>query len=136
DEDATSAVLAWITDVLPEVESPYTQAIRRLPEIIGAHPDLAAKERLRFALLEDALAEGFARDLDERGDGMRARVMAAIAVGGMLDVWRDWYAHHASDEVFDLVGIFTLKADYIRTALEAGLKAIELLPEPAAQLGR
>jgi AcrR family transcriptional regulator len=130
--DASSAVLAWITEVLPVVERPYTEAIRRIPEIIQSHPDLVAEERLRYALLEDALAEGFARDLGEGVDGMRARVMAAIALGGMLDVWKDWYAHHASDADFDLVEIFTLKADYLRGALEAGLQAIEMLPRPAA----
>src|SRR6516162_426995 len=29
EEDARSAILGWITEVLPDVELPYTQAIRR-----------------------------------------------------------------------------------------------------------
>lgn len=134
-EDAISAVLAWVTTVLPEVEQPYTQAIRRLPEIVSSHPDLRAGERLRFALLEDALADGFARDLAEPAEGMRARVMAAIALGGMIDVWNDWYRAHASDAEFDLSGIFEMKAEHLRHALEAGLEAIEMLPRPAATVG-
>jgi AcrR family transcriptional regulator len=124
-EPATDAVLAWITEVLPEVERPYTEAIRRLPEIVASDPELAAEERLRLALLEDAIAIGFERDL---GDSMRARVMAAIALGGMVDVWNDWYKLHATDAEFDLVEVITLKAEYIARALEAGLKAIEMLP--------
>ena len=128
EEDARSAILGWITEVLPDVELPYTQAIRRMPQIMVSTPELRGEERLRCALLEDALAEGFARDLCEPAAGMRARVMAAIAVGGMIDVWNDWYALHATDAEFDLTELLGLKAAHVAEALAAGLEAIERLP--------
>ena len=128
EEDARSAILGWITEVLPDVELPYTQAIRRMPQIMVSTPELRGEERLRYALLEDALAEGFARDLCEPAAGMRARVMAAIAVGGMIDVWNDWYALHATDAEFDLTELLGLKAAHVAEALAAGLEAIERLP--------
>jgi len=134
-EDAIQAILSWVTTVLPDVELPYTQSIRRLPEIVSSHPDLRAAERLRYALLEDALADGFARDLGEPSDAMRPRVMAAIALGGMMDVWSDWYRAHASDAEFDLSGIFEIKAEHLRVSLVAGLEAIEMLPRPASTVG-
>jgi AcrR family transcriptional regulator len=127
-ESAKDAVIAWVTETLPSVERPYTETIRRLSAIVPSNPELIAEERLRHALLEDAVATGFARDLGETPDGMRPRVLAAIAIGGMVDVWNEWYALHAGDADFDLVEVFELKADYIRRALEAGLAAIETFP--------
>jgi hypothetical protein len=51
----------------------------------------------------------------------------------MVDVWNDWYAHHAGVADVDLAEVTTLKADYLRGALAAGLQAIELLPpQPGA----
>jgi AcrR family transcriptional regulator len=129
-ETATHAVLAWVRDVLPELERPYTEAIRRSAEIIQSDPDLVAAERLRAALLEDELALGFARDLGEDPPGVRSRMMAAIALGGMVDVWNDWIAMHAGDAELDFVELNELKAEYLEKALEAGLKAVEMLPNP------
>ena len=70
----------WVREVLPELERPYTEAIRRSADIIRSDPDLVAAERLRGALLEDEIALGFARDLDEDPPGVRSRMMAAIAL--------------------------------------------------------
>jgi AcrR family transcriptional regulator len=136
EEDASSAILAWITEVLPDVELPYTEAIRRLPRIMLATPELRGEERLRYALIEDALGEGFARDLGEPAGGMRARVMAAVAIGGMLDVWNDWYALHATDAEFDLTELLGLKAAHVAEALAAGLEAIEGLPRHTVTTAR
>jgi AcrR family transcriptional regulator len=127
-EPAVDAVVSWVGDVLPEVERPYTTGFMLFPQVIAAEPELHAEERLRVALLEDELAKAFARDLGEAANGMRARVLAAIAVGGMVDVWNDWYAHHAGVADVDLTEVTTLKADYLRGALAAGLQAIQLLP--------
>jgi AcrR family transcriptional regulator len=132
-EPAVDAVVSWVGDVLPEVERPYTTGFMRFPQVIAAEPELQAEQRLRVALLEDELAKAFARDLGEAAAGMRARVLAAIAVGGMVDVWNDWYAHHAGVADVDLSEVTTLKADYLRDALAAGLRAIQLLPpQPGA----
>jgi len=62
-EPATEAIAAWLTEVLPSVEQPYADAIRRLRTITESTPELRAEERLRLARLEDVLAAGFARDL-------------------------------------------------------------------------
>jgi AcrR family transcriptional regulator len=129
-ETATEAVLAWVSEVLPELERPYTEVIRRSPEIIASDPELLAAERLRAALLEDELALGFARDLGENPPGVRSRMLAAIAYGGMVDVWKDWIAMHRGDANLDFVELNELKADYLRRALEAGLHAVEMLPDP------
>ena len=129
-ETATHAVLHWVKEVLPELERPYTEAIRRSDEIIRSDPDLVAAERLRGALLEDELALGFARDLGEDPPGVRSRMMAAIALGGMVDVWNDWIAMHRGDADLDFVELNGLKAEYLEKALEAGLRAVEMLPDP------
>jgi AcrR family transcriptional regulator len=130
DESAADAIVAWTSEDLPDVERPYKDVMRRIPPIIGSIPELVSEERLRLALLEDVFAEGFARDLGESADGMRSRVLAAIAFRGMLDVWNAWYEHHAGDADFDPSEVFTIKAEYLETVLAAGWIAIESLPAP------
>lgn len=127
-ETATDAVLAWVSQVLPELERPYTEVIRRSPGIIASDPELLAAERLRAALLEDELALGFARDLGEDPPGVRSRMLAAIAYGGMVDVWKDWIAMHRGDADLDFVELNELKAEFLEKALVAGLKAVKKLP--------
>ena len=127
-ETASHAVLVWVRVVLPELEKPFTEAIRRSDEIIKSDPDLVAAERLRGALLEDELALGFARDLGEDPPGVKSRMMAAIALGGMVDVWNDWIAMHRGDADLDFVELNELKAEYLEKALVAGLKAVKKLP--------
>ena len=129
-ETASHAVLGWVRDVLPDLEKPYTETIRRSDEIIRSDPDLVAAERLRGALLEDEIALGFARDLGEEPPGVRSRMMAAIALGGMVDVWNDWIAMHRGDPDLDFVELNELKAEYLEKALVAGLRAVEMLPDP------
>jgi TetR/AcrR family transcriptional regulator, regulator of mycofactocin system len=129
-EATTQAVLAWIAHDLPVVEAPYVEALRSIPRVVAAVPELRAEERLRQAVLEDVFAEGFARDLAEPADGVRARVLAAIAFRGILDVWNAWYEQHAGDPELDLAEVLALKADYLERALAAGLKAIGSIPTP------
>jgi AcrR family transcriptional regulator len=129
-EDAIHAVAAWLTEELPRVEQPYAEAIRRLPAIIGSSPELRVEERLRQALLEDVLAAGFARDLGESPDGMRARVLAAMALHGMLEAWSVWYEKHATDAEFQLDELLAAKADYVLRVLESGRDYIDRLPAP------
>lgn len=130
DESASEAIVSWLRDDLHEVEEPYADALRRIPQIIHSVPELVAEERLRFALLEDVFAEGFGRELGESPDGIRARVLATIALRGILDVWNTWYKRHADDADFDLAELLGLKAEYVENALQAGLATIAVLPGP------
>ncbi len=130
-EQAVDAIVAWITDELPEVEAPYVELLHASEQLLATHSELQAQWRLRSAMFEDVLAAAFARDLGEPADGVRPRVLAAIGWRGMLDVWHVWQATHAAAEPDDLKELCRLKADYVRRALDAGLQGIELLPRPA-----
>jgi AcrR family transcriptional regulator len=130
-ESAAEALVAWIGGELPEVEATYVELLHESDRLIASDPELQAQARLRTARFEDVLAGAFARDLGEPPDGVRPRVLAAIAWRGMLDVWKAWHETHASDEPEDISEICAVKADYVRRALAAGLEAVELLPRPA-----
>ena len=134
-ESAVHAISAWLTKELPSVEQPYTESIRRLPAIIASAPELRAEQRLRYALLEDVLAAGFARDLGESEDGVRSRVLAAVALRGMIEAWNAWFEKHATDADFRLSEALEAKADHVVRLLEGGLAFINVLPalpEPAS----
>jgi AcrR family transcriptional regulator len=135
DEPATTALLAWVAEDLHEVEAPYAEALREIPRIVAAVPELLAEERLRQTQLEDVFAAAYATDLGESGDGLRAHVMATIALRAMVDVWEAWYERHADDADFDLSELLAIKADYLERVLAAGLAGIESLPEPPAYPG-
>jgi AcrR family transcriptional regulator len=129
-EPAIQAIAAWLTEDLETVEQPYAGAIWRFPTIISSAPELLAEERLREAQLEDVLAAGFARDLGESPDGVRARVLAAIALRGMLEAWAAWFEKHATDADLQLSEALAAKAVYVMAALERGLEIVESLPGP------
>jgi AcrR family transcriptional regulator len=134
-EPAVRAIAAWLTEELPSVEQPYTEAIRRMPAIVGSAPELVAEERLRLARLEDILAQGFARDLGESAEGVRSRVLAAMALRGMLEAWNAWFEKHATDADFQLSEALEAKAEHVVRLLESGLVFIDELPplpEPAS----
>jgi AcrR family transcriptional regulator len=128
DEQAVDAVLSWIREDVAEVEAPYARVLRVIPRIIESDPGLQAEERLRMATFEDVLAEAFARDLAEPADGIRPRVMAVIAIAGLVSVWRSWMERHSSDADIDLEALVKVKADYLDKALHTGLVVIESLP--------
>ena len=130
-EQAIHAIVAWIAEDLPEVEAPYAELLHESDGLIASDAELQSQFRLRSALFEDVLATAFAGDIGEPADGIRPRVLAAIAWRGMLDVWNVWHATHSADEAKDLKELCRVKADYVRRALEAGLQGIELLPRPA-----
>ena len=130
-EEATDALVAWIAADLPEVEAPYVELLHASQQLIASDEELEAQYRLRAARFEDLLAAAFAHDLGEPADGLRARVLAAIAWRGMLDVWGVWHETHASADPAELKELCAIKADYVRRALESGMQAIELLPRPA-----
>ncbi len=128
-EPAGDAVMAWLTEVLPAIELPYAEAARRIPKIIAAAPELHAEERLRLALLEDVLADGFARDLDGRGGGIQARLLGVIAVRGMVEAWNAWYEQHAADPEFELSDALEAKAAHVARMLDAGYRFVGMLPD-------
>jgi AcrR family transcriptional regulator len=134
EESAAEAVLAWLTEEVPKVEHPYAEAMRRIPRVIASVPELVAGDRLRYAILEDLIATAFARDLDEPADGIRARVMAAITMGAIGDVWRLWYAKHVNDAEFDPAQALPFKAAHVKTALEAASQVIDVLPRPLTDI--
>jgi hypothetical protein len=80
-----------------------------------------------MALLEDVLAAAFARDLGESADGMRSRVLAAMALRGMLEAWSAWWEKHATDADVQLTEALAAKAEYVARILERGLVFIESL---------
>jgi Transcriptional regulator len=129
-ETAMHAIAAWLREDLPEVEQPYAETLRRFPAIVESAPELVGEERLRLAQLEDVLAAGFARDLGESPNGMRARVLAAIALRGMLEAWAAWFEKHATDADFQLSEALEAKAVYVLGALEHGLTIVDSLPDP------
>lgn len=129
-EPALDAIISWLRDDLLSVELPYAESIRRMPAIVEAAPELRAEERLRGALLEDVLAEGFARDLHESPDGVRSRVLAAMALRGMLEAWAAWFEKHAGDAEFHLEEALEAKAERVTELLAAGLELVEQLPGP------
>jgi len=129
-EPALDAIVAWLSDDLLSVEQPYVESIRRMPAIVESAPELRAEERLRYALLEDVLASGFARDLGESADGVRSRVLAAMALRGMLEAWEAWFEKHANDAEFDLSEALEAKAVRVVALLEAGLSFVDRLPGP------
>jgi AcrR family transcriptional regulator len=133
DESATEAVLAWIRGDLGALERPYSEAMRSIPKIIASDPELRSAERLKLALFEDVLAAAYARDLGESPDGVRARVMAAIALRGMVEVWSSWHDQHAADPDFDMSDALALKVEYLEPALAVGLQAVALLPTTPAK---
>jgi AcrR family transcriptional regulator len=128
DEPANEAVVRWIANELPGIEAPFAEAMRRIPEIIAAVPELQAGNRLRLALLEDVFAEAFARDFGGAPGRVRARVMASIVLSAMESVWETWYRQHAADAHFDPTEVFAFKADYVARALSAGTELVASLP--------
>jgi AcrR family transcriptional regulator len=134
DETATKAIVAWLTEELPSIEQPYAETVRQFPQIVSSSPELLAEERLRLARLEDILAAAFARDLGESLDGMRSRVLAAIALRGMLEVWNAWLEKHATDTDLQLSGALDAKAEHVVRVLESGFALIDVLPRPSEPL--
>jgi AcrR family transcriptional regulator len=130
--DPVSAVLlAWVEEDLPEVELPAKEVLAPLPEIIAAVAELRSAERLRLATLEDTLATAFAGDLGEPADGLRARLMAVIALRGILGVWETWYQHRASETHVGRSDSIAPISRKLEQALSSGMTAIESLPRVA-----
>ena len=101
-EPASAAVIAWVKEDLPVVEAPYTDTLRRMPRVVSTDPGLRTENRLRKALLEDVIAEAYARDLGESAERLRPHVMATIATRGIFDVWEAWDLRKDGSDIADL----------------------------------
>jgi AcrR family transcriptional regulator len=128
-EAALDAIVSWLREDLLDVEQPFTTSLARMPAVIASEPELGDVQRLRSALFEDVLAESFARDFDEPADGMRSRMLAALAYRGMHEVWDAWYAKHANDAEMHLEEVLEAKAVYLTELLGAALGFVDHLPE-------
>ena len=126
-ESAADALIAWVAEDVPVVEAPYIGTMREIPEIVATSTELQAEQRLRLARLEDLIAAAFADDIGDTVEGVRARVMATIAMRGMTQIWDDWHRQHADDAMLDIREVCQLKAEYLGRAIPAGLVAIQSL---------
>jgi AcrR family transcriptional regulator len=120
---------AWLTEDMPQIAGADLAATLLRRTIIDSDEVLVAQERLRLALFEDVLAEAFALDLGEASDGLRSRLMAAVAVNGLRAVSLWWYRHHTNGAA-DPRYPYELDATYVTSLLEAAGHALEALPSP------
>ena len=127
-EPVPAALLAWVGEELPLIETPAPEVLPGMMAVIALEPELRVQERIRLAQLEDVLADGFASDLGESAESMRVRVLAVIATRGMRDVWTAWLADRAGASPAGPRGLFAVKVECLRRAVETGMTAIELLP--------
>src|SRR5262249_545424 len=80
-EEATDALVAWYAEDVPAIVESYTEAVLGgLRTVVGGQPELEKERRLRFAMIEDIIAEAYARDFGTSPDAVRPRVMATIAL--------------------------------------------------------
>jgi AcrR family transcriptional regulator len=119
----------WVTVDLPALADSYAVAISLRRPIIDTDEELLAQERLRLALLEDVVAEAFARDLGESADDLRSRLMAAIAVAG-LQAMSVWSYRHQLGASFDPQEQYALDHVYLIEALAAAEAVVERMPRP------
>jgi AcrR family transcriptional regulator len=131
-ESLIEALTGWMREV-PEVSERTGVSPLRRQAVVNGDASLQALERLRFAALEDVLAEAFASDLGETADDLRSRLMASVTLNGMRAVWL-WWSRHADG---DLDAWEALVADekYLIRLITAAEGAIEELPMPAEFLG-
>ena len=86
-ETAIDAIRAWIGGLLDEMDLTDDRE-RCRKRLIGESEALAAHKRALMGGVEELLAENLARDLGDRSDDVRPRVIASAVIGalGALDV--------------------------------------------------
>ena len=128
-QTAIAGLQLWLAADLPHISDadPVLAQLRRT--IIDIDQALIAQERLRHALLEDILAEAFARDLGETSDDLRSRLMGAVALNGLRTVWW-WWFRHAKDGGGEPRDTLAHDMSYVTSLLEAAERALEAIPSP------
>jgi AcrR family transcriptional regulator len=134
DETLSQAMLAWTSEVLPQIagDDDETQ-FRQRRATIASEDSLRAAERLRLAELEDAFTEAFAQDLGETPADLRARLMASLATNGLNTIWQWWYPR-LTDERLDLHELATLDATYLLSVLDAAEELLKTIPRAPTHL--
>jgi AcrR family transcriptional regulator len=130
-ESMVDTLQAWVSEDLPRVVDSDAEALRRRRAIIDGSDALLAQERLQIALLEDVLAEGFARDLGEGADDLRSRLMAAVAVTGLRAIWLWWFRHDRESRE-----PHTLDATYFTSVIKAAETALAVIPSPSEHVAQ
>jgi AcrR family transcriptional regulator len=128
-ETLAEALLAWITDIVPELFGADGEALVRQGEIIGTDETLIAARRLRHALLEDTFAEVFAADSDQSVDDLHPRLMASVVTNTFVTVWQWWYTHR-TDEQPNRRKLYALDATYVTGLIAAADNALKMIPSP------
>ena len=131
-ELATDALLAWFAEDIPAIVESYTEALLwGLKTVVGGQPELKMERRIRFAMIEDMIAEAYARDLGTSPDAVRPRVMATIALRADAQACEMLKKKRRSSEVtLEYRARVEARVEYVRRALENGAALIETLPAP------
>jgi AcrR family transcriptional regulator len=87
DETAIDAIRAWIANLIEEQGAPDERE-RCRKRLIGESEALAAHQRALMGRVDELLAEHIARDLGDRADEVRPRMIASAVIGALraLDV--------------------------------------------------
>jgi AcrR family transcriptional regulator len=132
DEPAIVAIPAWVAEDLPDVSTRYgADYLVHIHEVMSSDPELWIQRRFRLTLLQEVFAEAFASDLDASASPLPAKVMAAIAlhvIEEVFDVWRDWYTHNTASNEAALAELNALTTAHMRSLLEGSVAAVALLP--------
>jgi AcrR family transcriptional regulator len=129
DETLTDALLAWLTNIVPELFGANGEALVRQREIIGTDEALIAAQRLRRAQLEDVFAEIFAADSGQSADDLHPRLMASVVTNTFVAVTQWWYAHR-TDEQPARRKLYALDATYVTRLIAAADTALKTIPSP------
>ena len=129
DETLTDALLAWLTEIVPDLFGANGEALVRQREIIGTDETLIAAQRLRRALLEDVFAEIFAADSGHSANDLHPRLMASVVTNTLATVSQWWYTHR-TDEQPARRELYTLDATYVTRLISAADTALQSIPSP------
>jgi AcrR family transcriptional regulator len=128
-ESLTEALLAWLTDIIPELFGTNGEALIRQREIIGSDEALITAQRLRRAILEDAFAEIFAANSDQSADDLHPRLMASVVTNTFATIYHWWYEHR-TDEQPARHELYALDATYVTGLIAAADAALKTIPTP------
>jgi AcrR family transcriptional regulator len=119
-ETTMDALRAFIAGLLEQMEhqDPAEQCRRR---VISASPSLQQHDRERVGRIEHVIADGLARDLGVESGSLRARVAAAAAAAGLIQL-EQFFDKDALPE--DPMAVF----DEVFTFIRGGVEALQRRP--------
>jgi AcrR family transcriptional regulator len=104
-ETAIDALRRWVEHSLPARHEESDEAVLRKRMCID-EPSLAAHQRHLLSKLEEVLREGVARDLGERADGLRPKLVAAAAIAALTAIDDEGRAKSESLALLDEALVF------------------------------